>query len=170
MARKESCAGMTLEPAVDDIPAFFEVPGRERFGWFWVRDEWRHTCGRDAEEKTTSHRANLNNKRSLWTICIPWSKIAMHRDAAPGGKDAPDCRGEDAPRDLDRNVQILRRGICRRTSSLRPCSAGYEAASTPWSRLHTVAIALQQFPLGRRGHCGYCSAVLTISVSHHCAP
>jgi hypothetical protein len=117
MARKESRAGTTLGTAVDDIRAFFEVPGREALRVVLMRDEWRHTCGGDAEDKTAGHRANDNNKRSLWTICSPWSKITVHRDAAPGGKDASDCRGEDAPRDRDRNVQILRSGICRRASS-----------------------------------------------------
>jgi hypothetical protein len=85
-----------------------------------MMDGWRHMCGGDAEyaeEKTASHRANDNNKRSLWTICRPWSKIAVHRDAAPGGKDSLDCRGEEAPRDRDCNVQMLRRGIRRRASS-----------------------------------------------------
>lgn len=121
MDRKESCAGTTLGTAVDDIRAFFEVPGREALRVVLDEESMashvRRRRGGDAEEKTAGHRANDNNKRSLCIICSPWSKIAVHRDAAPGGKDAPDCRGRDAPRDRDRDVYILRNGICRRASS-----------------------------------------------------
>jgi hypothetical protein len=50
---------------MDDIRAFFEGLVAMRFELSWRRDQWRHTCGGDAEEETVGHRANDNNK---WTL------------------------------------------------------------------------------------------------------
>lgn len=118
MARKESCAGTTLGTAVEDMCAFCEVPGRAALLVDLGDGRLRHACGGEDSQRTCQRATpTTSGRRGLFVFhSQALQSIAMRR---PGGRDPSDCRGRDAPRDHDRNVQTLRRGFCRRASSPR---------------------------------------------------